>query len=70
MELAEILNGIRYDIDADDQVREKVLPLIRNAVRKCRESIKMTHKQEFAKARTLLEEAHEIISIRKYLREK
>lgn len=62
MELTDILNGIRDEIDADDQVREKVLPLSRNAVRKCSESIKMTHKKEFAKAKTLLEEAREIIA--------
>jgi predicted translin family RNA/ssDNA-binding protein len=58
MEFADILKGIRDEIDADDQVREKVLPLSRNAVRKCSESIKMTHKGEFAKAKALMEEAH------------
>ena len=62
MEFSEILNGIRDEIDADDQVREKILPLSRNAVRKCSESIKMTHKKEFAKAKTLIEETHDIIS--------
>ena len=62
MELSDILNGFRDEIDADDQVREKVLPLSRNAVRKCSESIKMTHKKEFAKAKTLVEEAHDIIA--------
>ncbi len=62
MELSEILNGIRDEIDADDQVREKVLPLSRKAVRKCSESIKMTHKKEFVKAKALVEEAYEIIS--------
>ena len=62
MEFSDILNGLREEIDADDQVREKVLPLSRSAVRKCSESIKMTHKKEFAKAKTLLEEAHKIIT--------
>jgi len=62
MELSDILNGIRDEIDADDQVREKVLPLSRSAVRKCSESIKMTHKKEFAKAKALVEEAHDIIA--------
>jgi translin len=61
MELADILNGLREEIDADDQVREKVLPLSRKAVRKCSESIKMTHKKEFAKAKALVKEAHELI---------
>ena len=62
MEFSDILNGLRNEIDADDQVREKILPLSRQAVRKCSESIKMTHKKEFAKAKTLLEEAHKIIT--------
>jgi len=62
MELADILNSIRDEIDADDQIREKVLPLSRTAVRKCSESIKMTHKKEFAKAKALVEEAHDIIT--------
>ncbi|MGY5871939.1 MAG: translin family protein [Candidatus Thorarchaeota archaeon] len=62
MELADIFKGIRDEIDADDQVREKVLPLSREAVRKCSESIKMTHKGEFDKAKALIEEAHQIIT--------
>ncbi|TFG27683.1 hypothetical protein EU528_12375, partial [Candidatus Thorarchaeota archaeon] len=62
MELADILSGLRDEIEADDQVREKVLPLNRNAVRKCSESIKMTHKKDFTKARALVEEAHSIIA--------
>jgi translin len=61
MEFSDILDGLRNEIDADDQVREKVLPLSRKAVRKCSESIKMTHKKEFAKAKTLIEEVHKII---------
>ena len=62
MELSDILNEVRNEIDADDSVREKVLPLSRSAVRKCSESIKMTHKKEFAKAKALIEEAHKIIT--------
>lgn len=62
MEFPDILDGLRNEIDADDQVREKILPLSRNAVRKCSESIKMTHKKEFVKAKTLIEKAHEIIT--------
>jgi translin len=62
MEFSNILDSLRKEIDADDKVREKVLPLSRNAVRKCSESIKMTHKKEFAKAKKLLEEAHKIIT--------
>ncbi|MCK5388862.1 MAG: hypothetical protein KAJ36_00105 [Candidatus Thorarchaeota archaeon] len=62
MELSDILNGFRNEVDADDQVREKVLPLSRKAVRKCSESIKMTHKGEFDKAKALAKEAHQIIT--------
>lgn len=62
MELSDILNGFREEIDADDQVREKVLPLSRKAVRKCSESIKRTHKGEFDKAKALAKEAHQIIA--------
>lgn len=62
MELSDILNGFRNEVDADDQVREKVLPLSRKAVRKCSESIKMTHKGEFDKAQALAKEAHQIIT--------
>lgn len=61
MELSDILNGLREEIDADDQIRERVLPLSRDAVRKCSESIKMTHKREFAKAQSLVDEAHKTI---------
>jgi translin len=62
MEFSDILNGLREEIDVDDQVREKVLPLSRMAVRKCSESIKMTHKKEFIKAKTLIDDAHKIIT--------
>ena len=52
MELSEILNGLRKEIEADDRVRELILPLSRNAVRKCSESVKKTHKGDFEEART------------------
>jgi len=60
--ISDILNGFRKEFDADDLVREKVLPLSRKAVRKCSESIKMTHKGEFDKAKALIEDAHQIIA--------
>jgi translin len=61
MELTEILSNLREEIDSDDKVREKVLPLSRKAVRKCSESIKMTHKGEYDRARALLEDAAKTI---------
>ncbi len=61
MDLADILNSIREEIDDDDQVREKVLPLARSTVRKCSESIKQTHRGKFEEARTNLKEAYELV---------
>lgn len=60
MKLSEILKPMRTEIESDDEVREKVLPLSRSAVRKCSESIKETHRGNFESAEKLLEEAHEI----------
>ncbi len=61
MELSDILKGIRNEVEADDRVREITLPLSRDAVRKCSESIKKTHKGEFDEARKLAEAAHKFI---------
>jgi translin len=61
MKLSDILTPLRKEIDDDDAVREKTLPLGRKAVRKCSESIKMTHRGEFEAAKTLVSEAHQII---------
>ncbi len=62
MDLADILNSIREEIDDDDQVREKVLPLARSAVRKCSESIKQTHRGNFDVAKSDLKEAHTLVN--------
>lgn len=61
MKLSEILKPLREEIDDDDTVREKTLPLSRNAVRKCSEAIKMVHRKQFDEARTLISEASKII---------
>lgn len=61
MEFSAILQGLRDEIDADDTVREKILPSSREAVRKCSESIKKTHKGMYAEARALITEVHQII---------
>ncbi|MFW9833139.1 MAG: translin family protein [Candidatus Thorarchaeota archaeon] len=61
MKLSDILTPLRKEIDDDDVVREKTLPLGRKAVRKCSESIKMTHRGEFGDAKKLISEAHKII---------
>jgi len=61
MKLSDILAPLRNEIDGDDAVREKTLPLGRKAVRKCSESIKMTHRGKFEEAESLATEAHQII---------
>ncbi|MFW9793209.1 MAG: hypothetical protein ACFFEE_02815 [Candidatus Thorarchaeota archaeon] len=61
MKLSEILKPLRDEIEDDDAVREKTLPLGRNAVRKCSEAIKMIHRGSFDKAKTLISEAGRII---------
>lgn len=61
MELSDILKDLRIEVEADDKVREKILPLSRDAVRKCSESVKKTHKGEFEEARKLAEAAYQIV---------
>jgi translin len=61
MKLSEILKPLREEIDEDDKVREKALPLARNAVRKCSEAIKLVHREQFDKARAQIAEASKII---------
>ena len=62
MDLADILNSIRKEIDEDDQVREKVLPLARSAVRKCSESIKQSHRGKYDAAKADLKKAHALVN--------
>ena len=61
MSLQDILNALRKEIDSDDKVREKTLQLSREAVRRCSESIKMTHRGQMTEARNLVQQAHELI---------
>lgn len=61
MKLSDILTPLRNEIDEDDSVREKVLPLGRKAIRRCSESIKMTHRGKFDEAKALVSEARQII---------
>ncbi|MFQ5833561.1 MAG: hypothetical protein ACE5H4_12715 [Candidatus Thorarchaeota archaeon] len=61
MKLSEILEPLRTEIESDDVVREKTLPLSRSAVRRCSESIKETHRGNFEMASQLLSEARDII---------
>ncbi|TFF92206.1 hypothetical protein EU545_01660 [Candidatus Thorarchaeota archaeon] len=61
MSLQDILETIREEIDTDDRIREKALKLTREAVRKCSESIKMTHRGEMDKGSKLLSDAHGLV---------
>ncbi|MHA2600535.1 MAG: haloacid dehalogenase [Candidatus Thorarchaeota archaeon SMTZ1-83] len=61
MKLSKILEPLRTEIEGDDGVRERILPLSRSAVRKCSESIKESHRGDFAAAAELLSEAHAIV---------
>ncbi len=61
MKLSEILKPLREEIDDDDIVREKTLPLARDVVRKCSEAIKLVHRRNFEDAKALIYEASKII---------
>ncbi|MBD3158691.1 MAG: hypothetical protein GF309_07880 [Candidatus Lokiarchaeota archaeon] len=61
MSLEPILEPIMDEIESDDEIREKALPLSRKAVRTCSQSIKASHRGDFEKAYSLIQEAHEII---------
>ena len=61
MSLADILRPLREEIEADDAVREKVLPQARNAVRLCSQSIKASHRGQYKEAMESLSQAHSVI---------
>jgi len=61
MEISVILQDLREEIDADDKVREKILPFSREAVRKCSEAIKKAHKGLYKEAHALISDVYEII---------
>jgi translin len=61
MSLEEILSSIKEEIEHDDEIREKVLPLARETVRKCSQSIKTSHRGVFADAGKLLAEGYLLV---------
>lgn len=61
MSLSKILAKLREEIEADDKVRESVLPLSREIVRRCGLAIKETHRSNFDEASKLVNEAHEMM---------
>lgn len=56
-----ISEHVRENLTAKDQAREKMLPMCREAIRFCSESIRAVHRQEFEKANELLETAHKLL---------
>jgi len=63
-----IVENLRRELDARDTAREKVLPLCREAIRCCSQSIRAVHRQAFddavgqlQKAKVLLQEAVETV---------
>ena len=62
MDFEKILVSIREEIEADDAVREKTLPLARSAVRKCSQSIKESHRGNFSEAKEHLNDAYSLIN--------
>ncbi len=62
MDLSNLLGPIRDEIDNDERVRDRVLTLVRECIRKCSKSIKSAHRGEFEEATRLLEEASDLIA--------
>jgi len=62
MDLERVLASIKTEIENDDSIRERTLPLAREAVRKCGESVKWAHKGDFTNASRLLQDCREILA--------
>ncbi len=59
--LDSIADQIRQDFSAKDAARERVLPLCREVIRHCGNSIRAVHRQEFESARDLLQFARNLL---------
>jgi translin len=57
--LEAIAHSIREDFEGKDAAREKVLPLCRETIRHCANAIRAVHRQQFDRAKGLLESARE-----------
>jgi len=60
--LDEIAEQIRETLTARDEAREKVLPRCRDVIRCCSLAIRSVHRQEFGKAKELLESARNLLA--------
>ncbi len=59
--LDSIYEQIRQNLTAKDAAREKMLPLCREAIRWSSESIRSIHRQEFDRAKGMLESARKLL---------
>ena len=59
--LDSIAERIRNSFSDLDTAREKVLPLCRKVIRHCSNAIRAVHRQEFDKAKELLQSAHNLL---------
>ncbi len=59
--LEKIVENIRLALDARDKARETVLPVCRDAIRFCSQSIRAIHRHQFDTAEELLGQAGELI---------
>ena len=62
IDLNFIFNDIREQIEQDDILREKIIKLSRQSIRKCSESIRATHRREVENSATLLTEVKDLIN--------
>ena len=60
--LGKIADQIRADFQAKDAAREKALPLCRETIRYCSQSIRAIHRQEFDKAGEMLASAQKLVA--------
>ena len=63
--LDSIAEDIRAKLTAKDAAREKVLPLCRETIRFCSQSIRALHRQEFQQAEELLKSARKLLEASK-----
>jgi translin len=59
--LESIAEEIRQSLSAQDDAREKILPVCRATIRYCSRAIRSVHRQEFIQAEELLESAKQLL---------
>ena len=59
--LDSIADQLRLNLSATDAAREKALPLCREVIRHCGNAIRAVHRQEFDRAKELLQSARSLL---------